>query len=426
MADSMVIGLELQNLQTVLAGLKQVSSAVSAINGTITKGAKAGGVMIQSATINTLMITGGNIIINQRGGVGGGGGGRGSSPRIARTPPTFFEKFKTLLMSSRVDSSGNLMPLVGKVMGLLGPEVLLAAAAIKMMADVAMAAAESLTKFRDSMITSGGNAGEVGRLNAIGGAAGINDMAGLSREVADRLATNGQAAAFGTQAGVHDFGGAYSSLDKAKNLEKMIDHIVNIPHTMAGNAEAARFARVTGLESAMKLRDISKETYENLKKVGMANAAAHSESAIKGAAEFNAEMSMLSTNFDTLVTTLGGSFLPVFTDAIAMFNDILPVITSFVNRFKPLIDLLMMATPEGFLAAIHRAIVAFQKITGGNTDENAARDRHTEAMNAHASALRSGTFGGGERARGAVPSAWGGMNAKNWSGEAAKLGAFNI
>ena len=93
MADSMVIGLELQNLQTVLAGLKQVSSAVSAINGTITKGAKAGGVMIQSATINTLMITGGNIIINQRGGVGGGGGGRGSSPRIARTPPTFFEKF---------------------------------------------------------------------------------------------------------------------------------------------------------------------------------------------------------------------------------------------------------------------------------------------------------------------------------------------
>lgn len=354
---------------------------------------------------------------------------------------SLMKRLGSVLSSSRFSVGGggggpSLMPLVGQTLKAIGPEIEavlgvgaemlagpigIAVAAIALMSQMANAAAESLTAFKDSMVTSGGSGSEVAKLNAYGAAAGVSDTAGLSRQLADKLAGNGQAAAFGQQAGIHDFGGAYSDLDKAKNLQKAIDYMLD-PRT--SDVQALRFARVEGLEAFVKMRGISADTLQNLDAAAALNDRAHSPQDMKNAAEFNAQLAIASTNFDTITTSLGSSFIPLFTDAIALFNDFAPGINSTIIALKPLIDLLLSVTPAGMLATLHKEIEAMRKMMDGGNDKKQAEQEHTEALKEHAAALKNGTYGGGNRARGALPAAWGGSNAKNWDSEARKLGAL--
>jgi len=340
--------------------------------------------------------------------------------------PSLPSQIMDVFRSSRFGMGGggvSLMPLVGKVMDLLGPAVTGAVAGFTAVMQAAQSAAESLTNFKDAMVTSGGSAGEVGRLNALGGAAGIADMSGMSRQFAEKIATDGAAAAFARTAGIYDHNGAYSEMDKATNLQKALDHLVNLPHTQQGDMEAARFARVEGLEAALKLRDISRETYENLKRAGEVNAAAHGVKETRDAAEFNAQLSMMKTNFDTLNTDIGSMFLPSFSGVIGLFNDFAKPLHDAYIGLKPIIDLTQRLSGLGLLGSLHDGIQATRRAM---EDKSGAEKEHTEAMKEHARALRSGISGGGERARGAVPAAWGGSNAPNWKGQARMLGAFNF
>lgn len=299
----------------------------------------------------------------------------------------------------------------------------IAIAAVTAMAMAAGAAAASLNAFQESMITSGGSAAEVGRLSVYGSAAGVSNMADLARQLADRLATNGAAAGFGHEAGISDNNGAWSKMDKASNLQKAIDHILD---PKISEQQAARFARVEQLEMFLKLRGISEQTKANLEEVARLNAMAHGIGPTKQAAEFNAQIAMLSTNFDTITTSLGSAFLPTMTGAVKLLNQLSPAIESAVLALTPLIKLLLKATPLGAMADASAWIDRIHKALEDKPHADAMR-RHADAMDAHSVALKNGTFGGGERARGALPAAWGRANAPNWSsGGPATLGAFNL
>ena len=415
MAESMVVELQLKNLTTVLGGLRQVASAVASINGVMSK-AKNSGVMIQQATINALTITGGNITINQK----GGGSGTGGGTRAPKSPASFMERLNKFFASSRFSvggggGSGALMPLVGQALNLIGPAFASLAGPIgavvggfALMYSAADSAAKAITAFRDSMIVSGGTTSETALMGAIGKLGGISDMAGAARTLADKLGTDGAAAAFGQQAGGSDNSSAWSKMDKATNLLKFIDHIVSLK---TPDAAAARFARVEGLEWALKFRDASEGMYENFKKSALLiNPVINNPDNKRNAANFDIEQARMSMAWEGFITRIGARLMPGLTSIVGAVANILEKLNGWMDRLSIWWDRLMgkKDTPAA---------------------NNSALDRNTRAHEDNTQALKSGVYGGGERARGAVPSAWGGMNAKNWgpgTGQAALLGAFNI
>lgn len=432
----MVIGLELQNLQTVLAGLKQVSSAVSAINGTITKGAKAGGILIQSATINTLLITGGNITINQR----GGGGGRGSSPRSVRTPPTFFEKFKSMLMSSRF-GSGGLMPLVSKAVDLLGFEAVAAATAIKFLWMAANEAADNLREFRGAGYTSGGTGSEVAGLQTYGSVLGksVQDMADLSRSLNREISSNGVAMGFANNIGMKFNFEPFGQQDMAKNL------LDNIKAIRAADKQIGRTATVQALraigaagEALIPMLDIPEKMIADMQRAQALSETVNSPRAIQEATEFNTQLGILGQNFSTLKTALGSGILPVVTVLTEWFNILMVGLILFAHvanmiptplkmitaALQILYDMLNGSGFKAILDDLRKAIDPNFVAKDKNTD---ALNAATDATNANTSAIR-GMIGGGENARRALPAAYqqNGGQSNNWIGNAQSLGGMGF
>lgn len=327
--------------------------------------------------------------------------------------PSFLDKFKGVLMSSRF-GSGGLMPLVGQTINALGIEAVGAAAAVKLLWDAANDAAQSLTEFRAAMNTSGGTASEVAKLNATG----LSDPAGLSRTLSDALKDNGAGTAAGTRVGIHDYGNALSGpVDKANNLLKVIDTIGNRNKT--SDEEAIRLARALHVEQVLALRDVSDTTKNMAKDAARASAEAHNPDAVKNAAEFNAQMSITSTWFDTLKTDIGESFLPQASGAVELIGDLAHGLHDLYGVVKPLVDLTSYITPLGLYKLLHEGAAA------ADAKLNEATERNTEAINRNTdAAIKAGTYGGGDRARNAFPSAWGGANARNWDGQARALGSM--
>ena len=403
MAESMVIALELRNLQTVLSGLNRVQAAVRNLESkTATQSKDMWGEHAQFQT--QIQKTVPKISAPKMPALPGAGTGKGGAPGLG-------------------SMLADLLP-IAELAELANP-VTAAIAAITGMVEATNAAAASLTAFREAMITSGGTAAETGRLSAYGAAVGVSNTASLARDLAERLASNGAAAGYGHDARISDNSSASSALDKASNLQRAIDHIVNLPHTQAGEQAAARFARVENLEMFLKLRDLSAQTRANLDDAARMSALAHNSEATKAAAEFNAQTALLSTNFDTISTSLGAALLPTMTDAVKLFNQLAPALNSAVIGLTPLIKLLVMATPIGALAELSRVIDMINKALE-NKPHTDAIDRNTKAHEDNTAALKGGVYGGGDRARGALPTAWGGANFKNWNGLPATLGAFNI
>ena len=260
-------------------------------------------------------------------------------------------------------------------------------------------AAQAITEFRDSMIISGGTGKETGVMGSIGDFAGVKDMASAARTLADKLGTDGAAQAFGRQAGITDYSGPFSKLDKATALLKAIEHIRS---RSISDEEAKRFARAEGLESFLKTRDASEEIYKNMMKSGEKLGALMTPENAKLAANLAAENTRLSNETEAAKLKVEMKLIAGWTYLVGKLADWY----EFVNKI-------------------------LDKIGFGADDKNkphtSALDRNTKANEDNTQALKSGIFGGGERARGAIPSAWGGANFKNWgTGEAAKLGAFAI
>ena len=243
MADAMVIGLELKNEQAVVAGLRRVQQAVQALSPawvSAENGASKYVKQIRAISSQASAMKSATAALPKLPNLPSIGGGGRSGSAIGPA-------------MSQVASSLGMAGVAAEIAELANPVTAVVAGMTALVA-VARAAAESLTQFKDAMVTSGGSAQQVAGLKLYGNVAGVSDTAAQARDLADRLASNGQAAAFGHQAGIHDYGGAYSDLNKASNLQKAIDHILS-PRT--SDIAAARFARVEGLESYVKMRGLS-------------------------------------------------------------------------------------------------------------------------------------------------------------------------
>lgn len=282
---------------------------------------------------------------------------------------------------------------------------------------------------RDLAFTGGGNRSETAQLSTIGNALGL-DMGALAREFADQISHNGLAAGFAARSGIHDYG-IFDTTDKAQKLLKWINALGNM-----GDVERRRAARATGTEALLPLATLSDQTKQNLAEDAQRKEHIFTPEFLREATEASIAFARLQDAFTNLVVT---AIKPMLPEIVTYFNEFAAGLQEFArvaeeheDVFKGLAEML-----HGFLTLddkkVHEGIqdiadgIIGKKVTKGGIDAHAnAMNRHTDALNDNTYAMRNGVFGGGERARGAVPSKWLGMNSDRYIGEARRLGAFNL
>jgi hypothetical protein len=336
-------------------------------------------------------------------------------PKAARTPPTTAQRLQNAILSTRIGVGANglqIAPLVGRLLPLLGKfagPIGIAAAALTTLAQITNQASENLREFRNAMLTGGGSATETALSRALGDSNGE-----LAREFARTISSGGIAASYAARAGISDPGGElFGDVNKTKNLLKWAEALRKM-----SQVDAIRAARATGTEELLKTRDISKRAFEQLKQTAILQAQVNSPDKVRAAANFNAQLDRAKMNFESVTNIIGSHFMKAATPILQLVNGIAEAGIKIAN--SPLGKVLMnILNPlAGALGAVNDAMNPPEK-------ENATK-QNTEALRELAQVLRNGVYGGGERARSAIPRQWSGYNSDAWAREAMNLGAFTL
>lgn len=306
--------------------------------------------------------------------------------------PSLGSRLAQAIGSTRIGANGA-YPLINSIFRVFGTTGSYALAAGTALLKLSQEALEAGKAFATLKFVSGASQGEAGRLAAFGSFAGVN-LGSASRSLNHELTTNGQAVAFGQRLGLRGNVGAYGNTDDATNLLKLIDEIRKQDKEL-GRPEAIRTLRILNQEGLQPLLDVSDELYGKLKRLGKEQA-----EAFRG---FDKEVAEFQGEWTVFIEEMKLTLLPFLREAIKLATNLL----KFINSDSQV---------EGGNAMLH---------TGGSRTQSTI-DRHTRAMEDHSRALQAGTFGGGARARGAVPAAWTGINSGTWRGQAAALGAFAL
>lgn len=331
------------------------------------------------------------------------------------------------------EAIGTIAPELGAVLGPIGEAGQSVVTSFKSLFDAANKAASTLTTFASAMVTSGGTGQEQGRLNAFGGALGLSgqDLSQLSRTLAHNLATSGVAASMGQKAGIYDYGNPFMQLDKAKNLEKAFDYIAS-SRTPLEQATVA--ARAWGIESALLARNLDQQTRLQLKASGELQASINSPQLVKAAGAFNAQLSRITGAIGGIGTLIGGQIMQLLTpfleiganaaESIARILNLGLAVTDFITGpIRALTQVLVDLASFN----LDKAKTDINNILNGTFFRDPAKDLK-DATDNLLQATKQGTFGGGDRARGAVPGGLTGMNFNvSWgwgTADAARMGAF--
>lgn len=362
--------------------------------------------------------------------LGSAGGSKSPKvPKVPKPPPTMQEKLMTALMSSRIGSGGNLMPLVGNLAKVLGPAalpILAAVEGIKMLGEAASATAALLGKNAQSYYKSGGTPGELAIGDMIGRATGTN-ISDLARQHQAAINGGGMPTAMAAQHGVYDQPGM-PNLNAMQGYLKQLFDVADKSKTT--DAQAMRETMVDpALSPALQMRDMNPADLKEMKEIQSDMFSPESRAA---AAHFQLLIAKIGLGFDSFVAAVGTPILeflnhitggtdgikrfgkalgsmvaPIFEIANAVF-DALPSFDAFSDWIELLIKDITEMSPAEFLkdAATGPAARAANAAVSATEDNTAAIREHTQIM-------REGTYGGGARTRGAIPGAYHGVNGQN-------------
>lgn len=318
-------------------------------------------------------------------------------PSAPRPVKTIGQQVKDAFLTSRVSvgAGGGLqfMPLVNRILPIfmrLNPVVSLATLTIGAMATAAKQAADGLNAFRAAQLTTAGTGEQTALLKALG----IDPAS--ARNFGQKIAHDPMASGFAARMGIYNPGGEiFGNINVATNFIQAIEELRKMPR-----ADAIRAARVMGTEEALRYLDVSRETWSQLKKDAEQTARIRNPQQMKSAAEFEVQMLRLNSAFDDLKIQLGVGVIPLISEgtrilanSIRWLNEVLGIDDKMTRRKNPQVD---------------------------------ALDRNTASLRELGTILKNGTYGGGDRARGAVPAGWTGMWYDKWSRNAIGLGAFEL
>lgn len=340
-------------------------------------------------------------------GVSGGGGGRGGSTRI---PKTTGQKIQDLFMRSRIDSKGNLMPLIMDIAKILGPEATIAMGAAltagKVFAMVLNDASDALQSYRNTLVMGGGTAGQaraVGRLSEFTG----TDVGGIGRNL-----MNGYGPIAAAGAGVNPFGGPFGDMDYNKKGLKVLDYIRNAKSFN----QARQRAEMAGAPEAASVWLLNQGTYNNLSSTATGSA---SESNIKGQAEMQANLAILKDAFTQVEIAIGGPVIKEMAGAVSGLAKVFDLVNQAGDAIGPAIQGIENLIPG--LNTLIKLLQLLGMIGGGDNSHETAINKNTDAVDKNTQAIKEGTFGGGPRAASAIPSK---MNPLNPSGYQVKGGVL--
>lgn len=408
MTDKLIIELDLQNYSAVMQQLGNVASVIGTLGG---GGGRAG----------------------SGGGSGGGGGGR--------APANFLTRLGQAIGSTRFSMGPNglqIMPLISslvKVFGPYGAIVTGAIAAGTALFEMAKHAAEAATAFAKIGFATGGNRVESAALAGIGNALGI-DAGGMARGLNSSLTSGGMGVAAGAQLGVQGNFNPFHQ-DDARTLLKAAEGLRKL-NDQGKRGEAIWAATQLHISELLPVMDLSNKQWELMRQDMQQTAALNTPEMTQNATDFMAALGRVGEAFKDLVVSVFGPMLPAFTDAL---NDMATWIRGFVSDMQiasnqlGAIGYTFKAYWDGLIGDQDKMAEDMKKASDlWNTpanlnpmkDQTQATKDNTEALK---QATKQGTFGGGERARGAVPKGWMGASPQSQAAlqaHALALGAFTL
>ena len=293
------------------------------------------------------------------------------------------------------------------------------------------AAVDAGVAFAKIGLTAGGTGEQSALLDIFGKTVGA-DLSGPAREFAAAISHGGEAGGFAAHAGIFHHG-TFDTTNVAQEYLKAIEYMRKLPRE-----EALRMARaIPGLETAAPLLNVSDKQFEKMKGDASIQEQIFTPKFQQDTADFMSALARVGQAFENFVVVIIKPMLPAIVEGLNFVADGFNYVAQVIDTVKGP----MYAFWQGVADAIKGLVsLDFGEMRKG-IDEiwNAGKAKNTDplvdALNRNARAVedntasyatRNGTYGGGERAHGAVPSKWSGMNTERYIGEARRLGAFAL
>jgi hypothetical protein len=294
--------------------------------------------------------------------------------------------------------------------------IALAATALRGFVGAIHAAAEALSEFGHARERLGGTTGETALLKALGGVAGVSDIAGAGRRLHEST-LSGMGTAAAAQLGLPirplEIG---SATDEAQLLIKALEGLSRV--YKSDPAAARALIRNLHMEEWIDVIRLWDEVGERMKRNAEATAGAFSETNTDNATRFKAAMNEVGLAWQNLTTMLSAYFIPKITEMMHILSLIIQHPFAFAATsaaFGPLAAIHMLEAKE---LAERSAKAQHENIRALNQNTETVRD------------LANGLFGGGRRARTAIPGGFGpGAGAylsEVLHSHAVRLGAYSV
>ena len=275
---------------------------------------------------------------------------------------------------------------LGAMLGRVNPALLGATAAIGVLASAATGAAQRLNVLGAGMAQTGGSGGQIGALGSLFGALGMDagGVAGVARQLREQVPAGGLGAAAGSALGL---GFRPVGVGTPPNEARMLLDAIHGLRAMSPEQARLTAERLPSLAPFLQLRDALPETIERLESMASEMDRLASPEARASAMEFNLQMQQLKLTFDELVVGVGSKVLP----SINLFLE------SLQGTMKDW-------TWNPFSAEFWR--LGGDEKGRGSKGGKSAQDANTEAMERNTQAIEifnKGIYGGGRRARRAIP-----------------------
>jgi hypothetical protein len=365
--------------------------------------------------------------------------------------PSFMSRLGSFVASSRVGLGGggaSFMPLIGqfsKLLGVSGPiglAITAAATVITAFSAAVHRAMEALVEFRSAALTSGGGAGDIGSLTAMGFSPSQASQA--AQQFSATSASSGFAGYLRARAGVsQNVGGPMGEINKAGPLADVLKFIASLG-TLAERQRAAMQGQLTAylplIEAYRRHRDV-------IDADSLALTAVNNGKASQGAADLQFQLGRLGQSFQLLLNAGLNPIMPVWAELIggladgvrdaAMFVNVLGQLYSkyaeFGTRIIGQFNEFASALRFGFASLFRSIYTGFSGFVNTLIDKlpdplkvgmdgfklpdwndlvdplgelTAALHRNSDATDRNTGVFQPGAYGGGSAVRGAVPKRW--------------------
>lgn len=330
-----------------------------------------------------------------------------------KSPSNLSSRMTSFVRSTRFGNGGGLEPLVGKGLDLFGESALGdAVGPIGLFATGVLKAGEVLRKFVDSTAEStarlsslrygtGGSLREAARLKGLAGSIGLSpeDAAGVAAGIDAASTSGGLGAAYAQRAGIDIIPAPWGSADRSQKALQAFKYIANAKD----EREAVNFARQTGSEAFLKVRDLSPEA--RAEAVRAAENSYQSQRQVTTGADYISSVNNLEQakqkilnnygtgpqRFMTNVNNTTAEVLTTASDPNAVANI---AAQSVQNATRP-----GMVNPV-FASASPRARAATERYLSATEAHTKALQTHTDAMNKNAQQqgrIMPGVYGNASR-----------------------------